>query len=112
MKKYKGLVKDSRSFILLIVLILITFLGVTAWSSRSFLSSINKRQQNPEENYNQRKENLRQGTIAVENRTKDFEVVSLNKNIDKEIVVLTLRNRYLRPVTGYKFSVGDSIEYA
>ncbi|MEN3335525.1 MAG: hypothetical protein V7641_4890 [Blastocatellia bacterium] len=111
MKRYKELIKRSRFFIPVVILVCITLLSVTAWSSGSFSISKSRPQQKAEELYNQRKENLQKGTIAVENRTSHLEVVSLDKHLEQNLIVLTLSNRYPRPVTGYKFSAGISIEY-
>ncbi len=105
--------KKKKLFTLVASLIMLGFavlLSVTTWSS-DFSPSATARNQHSDAYY-QRKEKLRVGTIAVENRTNSLEVVSVDKAIDQGFIVLALRNRYPRPITGYKFSVGDSIEYA
>ena len=108
MKRVNGLSGGRRY-----VLILVTFLGCVALLVLVARSSGTKPQEGRQQSdtYAQRKEKLRTATIAVENRTNSLEVVSVDKAIEQGVFVLALRNRYPRPITGYKFSVGDSIEY-
>lgn len=93
-----------------LVLGLAVLLSVTAWTSDFFPSLTPSHQQS--DAYSQRKEKLRTVTIAVENRTSSLEVVSVDKFIDQNVIVMVLRNGYPRPITGYKFSVGISIDYS
>lgn len=94
----------------LLVLGFAVLLSVTAWTSDLFPSSTARQQQS--DAYSQRKEKLRTGPIAVENRTSGLEVVSVDKFIDQGVIVMVLRNGYPRPITGYKFSVGISIDFS
>jgi len=91
----------------LIVLGSVVLLSVTAWTSDFFPFSTARQS----DAYGQRKEKLRTATISVENRTRSLDVVSVDKAIEQGVIALVLRNRYPRSITGYKFSVGDSIEY-
>jgi len=87
-------------------------LSISAWSAGLFPTSMTSRQKaKDEETLSHRKENLRTATIAIENRTSGMEVVTLEKHLEQNLLVLILKNSYPKPVTGYKFSVGDSIEY-
>lgn len=94
----------------LLVLGLAVLLSVTAWTSNFFPSSTPGGQQSDARS--QRREKLRTATIAIENRTSSLEVVSVDKFIDQGVIAMVLRNGYPRPVTGYKFSHGISIDYS
>lgn len=103
----KNVFKLAASLMVLGVAVL---LSVTAWTSNFFPSSTPAGHQS--DAFNQRKEKLRTATIAVENRTSSLEVVSVDKFIDQNVIVMILRNGYPRHVTGYKFSHGISIDYS
>src|SRR6267142_2102725 len=99
-----------------IVAVMLTILGsvvlfsTTTWSSGIRSTGIVRRQEQAK-TYIERKENLRSSIIAVENRTSGLEAAGVEKHLEQNLILLVLRNRYPKPVTGYKFSVGDSIEY-
>jgi len=86
-------------------------LSITAWSAGLFPTLMNSRQKASDEALSQRRQKLRTATIGIENRASGLEVVTLEEHLEQNLLVLVLRNRYPKPVTGYKFSVGNSIEY-
>lgn len=112
MKKFNPGRKSSVVNVSVTILGTAALLSITAWSA-GFLPASTTSPQNTRGRgiLNQRKENLRTATIAIENRTSAIEVVSLDKHLEQDVLVVILKNRYPKPITGYKFSVGDSIEY-
>jgi hypothetical protein len=89
----------------------ILLVAITAWSSGVFSTSIVSQLQKNADDYDQRKERLRNHQISLENRTNGLQIVNLDKQIDQEIILITLKNTYQKPITGYKLSVGIGIQY-
>lgn len=99
----------SKLNILLTVFGSFMLLTITTSGFLSSQSSENQQRRNKDD-YNQRKENLRTRAIATENKTR-FEIINLERLIDKGFIVMHLKNEYQKPITGYKFSFGVSLEY-